>query len=210
MLTAAYTLGRSRMGEKMVIKLPQPKIIGKVSLEQTLSKRRSIRRYINKNFTQEQVSQLLWSAQGITEPRMRFRTAPSAGALYPMEIYLVAHNGLYHYIPDGHKIEKLSDRDIRREFSGACGGQRFIAEASISIVISAVYERVTGRYGKRGIRYVDMEAGHIAQNIHLQAVAMDLGSVSVGAFDDAAVEKLLNLPKDHRVIYIIPVGYSAK
>lgn len=198
------------MVEKMVIELPQPKIIGKVSLEQTLSKRRSIRKYINKNLTQEQISQLLWSAQGITEPRMKFRTAPSAGALYPMEIYLVAHNGLYHYISAGHRMEKLSDRDIRRELSETCWEQKFIAEASISIIISAVYERVTGRYGKRGTRYVDMEAGHIAQNIHLQAVAMGLGSVSVGAFDDDAVEKLLNLPKDHHVIYIIPVGYSAE
>ncbi len=189
------------------IPLPEPQLKGKISLEETISQRRSKRRYRPQELTLEQISQLLWSAQGITDEGGGFRSAPSAGALYPMEIYLLNKDGLFHYLPEEHKLERASQDDLRRELAAAAWGQSFIAQAPVDIVIAAVYERVTSRYGARGSRYTDIEVGHIAQNIHLQAVALGLGSVPVGAFDDRAVKELLKLPKEEQPLYIIPVGY---
>ena len=172
-----------------------------------------MRSFQNKNLTLEQISQILWSAQGITSKR-GFRSAPSAGAIYPIEIYYISSDGLFHYIPQGHKIvrmdpsgERLKDGDLRIQLCDAALGQDFIETAGISIIICCDYDKIISRYSKRGIRYADMEAGHIAQNIQLQAVALGLGSVSVGAFSDDEVSKLLNLPRNRMPIYIIPVGY---
>ncbi len=192
---------------KEEITLPAPKLKGKVSLEQAIAERRSKRRFSSQELTLEQIAQLLWSAQGITESRKGQRVAPSAGALYPMEIYLLSKDGLFHYLPQEHKLEQVLQNDLRRELATAALGQSFIAAAPVAIIIAAVYERVTSRYGSRGKRYTDIEVGHIAQNIHLQAVALGLGSVPVGAFDDQALKQLLNLPDDEQPLYIIPVGY---
>jgi len=189
------------------IKLPQVKIKGNVSVEETLNKRRSVREFKKDNLSLEQLSQLLWAAQGITEKRRGFRTAPSAGALYPMEIYLLNPDGLYRYIPASHSLEDVDQKDLRRSLSEAALLQNSVVQAQVDFVICAVYDRITVRYGERGIRYAHIEAGHIAQNIHLQAVALGLGSVPIGAFDDGAVKKLLNLPKGCEPLYIIPVGY---
>jgi len=198
--------GETIMAKDLII-LPEPKKQGEISVEECIARRRSIRNFRKENLSVEQISQILWSAQGITDPERKFRSAPSAGALYPMELYLLSSNGVFHYLPESHKLEKISNKDLRQELSDAAWGQNFISDAGISIIICAVYGRTTWRYGQRGIRYVDMEAGHIAQNIHLQAVALGLGSVPVGAFSDEKVKNLLNLPKDHQPIYIIPVGY---
>ncbi len=188
--------------------LPRPQIKGKFSLEEAISKRRSKRRFNSQELTLAQISQLLWSAQGITDEGSGFRAAPSAGALYPMEVYLLNKDGLFHYLPEGHKLEQVLQKDLRRELAGAALGQSFVAQAPAAIVIAAVYERVSRRYGQRGRRYTDIEAGHIAQNIHLQAVALGLGSLPVGAFDDEAVKSLLELPDEEQPLYIIPVGYT--
>jgi len=190
--------------------LPQPKFTGKYSLEECILRRRSVRKYINKPLSLEQISQILWSAQGITDKKKGGRTAPSAGALYPLELYVFTHDGIYHYLPETHKLIKISNNDAREQLMVASFGQYFINQAGISVVICAVYKKVTEKYGKRGIRYVDIEAGHTAQNIHLQAIALGLDSVPVGAFDDESVKKLLNLDKDEQPIYIIPVGYADK
>lgn len=192
---------------KKEISLPAPKLKGKISLEQAIAERRSKRRFSSQELTLEQIAQLLWSAQGITESRKGQRVAPSAGALYPMEIYLLSKDGLFHYLPQEHKLEQVLQNDLRRELAVAALGQSFIAAAPVAIIIAAVYERVTSRYGSRGKCYTDIEVGHIAQNIHLQAVALGLGSVPVGAFDDQALKQLLNLPDDEQPLYIIPVGY---
>jgi len=157
----------------------------------------------------EQISQLLWACQGITDSR-GLRAAPSAGALYPLEVYLVKEDGVYRYIPEGHKLEKRSDKNVKKELAGASWGQHFVEEASIGIVICAAYERVTSRYGERGIRYTDIEVGHAAENVHLEAVSLGLSSVPVGAFNDGAVSKILNLSDGEKPIYIIPVGYKEK
>ncbi|MEM3406695.1 MAG: SagB/ThcOx family dehydrogenase [Nitrososphaerota archaeon] len=201
-----------------VINLPEPKIKGEMSVEEALAKRRSIREYTSEPLNLEQISQLLWAAQGITEPRLGFRTAPSAGATYPLEIYLVAGEngvkeleaGIYKYNPREHNIVLLLKGDFRKELMGAGLGQTWIGEAPINIVIAAIYERTIARYGERGIRYVHMEAGHVGQNIYLQATALKLGTVVIGAFYDEEVQKVLNLPKEEKPLYIMPVGYPRK
>jgi SagB-type dehydrogenase family enzyme len=189
------------------IQLPQPKTKGNISVEEAIQKRRSVRAYSLKDISLEDVSQLLWAAQGITDSRRGLRAAPSAGALYPLEIYIVKKDGLFHYIPEAHKLEAISSNDMRRTLADASYGQDYVKEAAIDIVICAIYERVTSRYGERGIRYTDMEAGHAAQNVFLQAVALGLDSVPIGAFDDNAVSKILGLPRDTKPLYILPVGY---
>lgn len=197
----------NKMGEE--ITLPAPQLSGKVSLEHTISRRRSRRNFRPKGLSLTQISQLLWSAQGITDQQRGLRAAPSAGALYPIEIYLLNQEGLHHYIPQGHKLKFVLRDDLRRSLAAAALRQNFIAQAPVDIVIAADYEKVTCRYGLRGKRYTDIEAGHIAQNVHLQAVALGLASVPVGAFDEQAVRELLRLSDDEQPLYIIPVGYAA-
>jgi len=194
-----------------IIKLPEPQYDSDVSIEQSLLNRRSIRSYTGEPLTLQEVSQLLWAAQGITDAR-GLRTAPSAGALYPLEVYLVAGDvedlppGVYRYEPDGHQLVKTMDGDGRAGLASAALGQGCVKEGAVAFVFTGVYERTTGKYGDRGIRYVHIEVGHAAQNLCLQATAMGLGAVTVGAFNDEQVTKLLNLPGDEQPLYIIPIG----
>ena len=193
------------------VQLPEPRLKSEVSLEEALLKRRSIREYANLPLTLEDVSQLLWAAQGITA-EWGGRTAPSAGALYPLEVYLAVGNvenlaaGVYKYKPERHELVKVRDDDVRGELAEAALGQNFVMEAAIDIVIAAVYERTTKKYGDRGVRYTHMEAGHAAQNIYLQATALDLGMVTIGAFYDEQVKDILGMPKIETPLYLIPVG----
>lgn len=198
------------MANDKEIILPQPITKGKVSLEEAISKRHSQREFQRKDLSLEHIGQLLWAAQGITVKRggFNFRAAPSAGALYPLELYVLTKNGLYHYIPEGHKLENLLDKDLRDDLADAALGQGAVAKGALDIVICAVYERVTSKYGQRGTRYAHIEAGHVAQNIHLQAAALSLGSVPIGAFNDDAVKKCLLLTATCEPLYIIPIGYS--
>ena len=194
-----------------VINLPEPQYDSDVSIEQSLLERRSIRSYTDEPLTLQEISQLLWAAQGLTDPR-GFRTAPSAGGLYPLELHLVAGDvedltsGVYRYEPDGHQLVKTKDGDRRAELASAALEQSWVKEGAVAFVFTAVYERTTGKYGERGIRYVHMEVGHAAQNLCLQATAMGLGGLTVGAFHDEQLAKLLNLPADEQPLYIIPVG----
>lgn len=189
--------------------LPEPNTTGSVFLEQTLEKRRSIRSFKTDKLSIDQISQLLWAAQGITAPMSGFRTAPSAGATYPLELYVVTGDWVGLYQPRGHKLNILSNKDQRTKLAAASFGQMFISKAPLSIVIASVPARTEGRYGKKAKRYINMEVGHAAQNIHLQAVALGLGSVPVGAFSELAVKKILNLPENQIPLYIIPVGYPS-
>ena len=196
------------------VQLPEPRLKSEVSLEEALLKRRSIREYANLPLTLEDVSQLLWAAQGITT-EWGGRTAPSAGALYPLEVYLAVGNvenlaaGVYKYKPERHELVKVRDDDVRGELAEAALGQNFVMEAAIDIVIAAVYERTTKKYGDRGVRYTHMEAGHAAQNIYLQATALDLGMVTIGAFYDDRVKDILGMLKNETPFYLIPVGKQA-
>lgn len=192
------------------ISLPTPKTQGDVSLEETILKRRSVRSFSKQEISMQAISQLLWSAQGITERRgnLHLRSAPSAGALYPVETYLLTKDGFFHYHPLTHQLTTLSTEDLRKSLAGACLGQAWLSDAAAVIVLCGVPERIMVRYGHRGIRYLHMEIGHIAQNVHLQAVALGMDSVPIGAFDDDQVKSLLNLPENQTPLYVIPVGYA--
>ncbi len=205
-LISLFLLVTTSYAEEM-IKLPKPKEKGLISLEETIKKRRSERNFLKKDLTLEQIGQLLWSSQGITDERGSFRSAPSAGATYPLEIYLVTSQGFFSYIPYAHSLKKIKAEDLRRDLARVCYGQYSIEEAPIDIVICADFKRTTQRYGERGNNYVYIEVGHAAENLHLQAVAEGLASVPIGAFSDEKVKELLDLPKDQVPIYIIPVGY---
>jgi len=197
------------------IKLPLPQLEGKMSVEEALARRRSRRVFKDYSLNIEQVSQLLWSAQGITEERIGFRTAPSAGATYPLDIYLVVgkdklenlKTGVYHYNPHHHSLTIILEEDQRRELARACLRQKFIEDAPVSLIITAEFSRITNRYGKRGIYYAYMEAGHIGQNIYLQAESLELGTVVIGAFYEEDISQALNLPDQHIPLYVMPVGY---
>ncbi|UCC68624.1 MAG: SagB/ThcOx family dehydrogenase [Armatimonadota bacterium] len=189
--------------------LPPPSTSGEVSVEQALGKRRSIRQFRRQDLTLEQIGQLAWAAQGITKPDTGFRTAPSAGALYPLELYLLTRDGVFRYVPKGHKLVQLAEADKRGDLARAALGQPWVSAAPLDFVISGVYARTRAKYGDRAERYVILEAGHVAQNIHLQAVALGLGSVPVGAYTDEAVSKVLDLSAEETPLYIIPVGYPA-
>lgn len=186
--------------------LPTPPKAGPLSLEAAIAKRRSVRDYAPHEPSAEEIAQLLWAAQGITDARTGFRAAPSAGALYPLEVYAVLRQGVYRYLPEGHALVKVREGDWRQALYVAGLAQSPILEASLVIVVAAVYERTRVKYGDRAERYVMLEAGHAAQNILLQAVALGLGGVPIGAFHDEAVQQALGCPADHRPLYIIPIG----
>ncbi len=191
------------------VKLPKPRYKSDVSVEEALLKRRSVRSYKKAPLTLEEVSQLLWAAYGITAD-WGGKTCPSAGATYPLVIYLVAGEvkdlkpGVYQYLPEEHSIKLILEKDVRKELMAAAWQQEYILNAPINIIIAANYERTTSHYGERGIRYVHMEVGHCGQNIHLQCETMGLGTVVIGAFNDKEVKKILKIKED--VLYIMPVG----
>jgi SagB-type dehydrogenase family enzyme len=189
--------------------LPESRLKGEMSLEETLAQRRSVRNFTEEELTLEEIAQLLWAAQGITT-LWGGRTAPSAGALYPLEVYVATASGLYHYVPQEHKVIIVSQEDLRLKIWEVALKQEAIREAAAVFVITAVYERTAKKYGDRAERYVKLEAGHACQNILLQAVAMDLGAVPIGAFYDDQVQAALSLPADHEPLYLIPVGHPPK
>jgi len=208
--TDAGSPPRAGTGQTMV-KLPAPVFTGTLTVEQALRERRSKREYVPGAVTFEAVSQLLWAAQGITGPHGE-RTAPSAGALYPLRLYLVAseveslRRGVYAYRPHEHALERLSEADVRTELASAALGQAWVSAGAAVVVLAAAYDITTRKYGARGARYVHMEAGHAAQNVYLEAASLGLATVLVGAFDDERVAKILHLPSGERPLAIMPVG----
>ena len=199
--------------DEEVVDLPAPRTKGEMSVEEAIASRRSVRSFTEEPLNLCEIAQLLWAAQGITDPVWKKRAAPSAGATYPLEVYVVVGNnsvvgleeGVYHYDPHTHSIEKVREGDIREGFCDSAVGQEWVKNAPVDFVICAIYERTTQRYGERGIRYVHMEAGHAAQNMYLQCESLGLGMVVVGAFWDERVQELLNTTAEP--LYIIPVGH---
>jgi len=189
------------------VPLPSPRLGGPLSLEEALARRRSVRDFSDRPLSVAEVGQLLWAAQGITDPAGR-RTAPSAGALYPLELYAVTPEGILHYDPVGHAVTTLRAGDRRAELASAAWDQDAVAGAAVTFVIAAVHARTEAKYGpQRGARYVLLEAGHAAQNILLEAVALDLGAVPIGAFADDRVAAVLGLPADRAPLYLVAVGH---
>jgi SagB-type dehydrogenase family enzyme len=194
--------------------LPAATLKGGHSLEHVLARRRSVREFGPGRLTRHEVGQLLWAAQGITAPA-GLRTAPSAGALFPLELHVVAGDvgdlepGIYHYQPAAHALALGAAGDHRADLSAAALGQECVASAPAVIVVTAIYARTTGTYGERGRRYVHMEVGHVAQNLCLQATALGLGTVVVGAFDDRAIHRAARLPARQEPLMLLPVGRLA-
>ena len=198
------------------MKLPHPEIKGKCTLEKAIQNRRTIRSFSEQSLPLWMFSQILWSAQGITGDHGFKRAAPSAGALYPMDIYAVIGEqgvddlpgGIVHYEPNGHMVTPIADGDFRKTAAQSALGQHWMARAPAMIVITAEYHRVTGKYGKRGIRYAYIEAGHIGQNIFLQAEALGLRAGIVGAFHDKDIRRVMKIPHSHEPLLMMPVGYE--
>jgi SagB-type dehydrogenase family enzyme len=193
------------------VALPEPRREGSLSLEAVLAQRRSVRSFAPGAVTLGEVSQLLWSAQGMTGPQGH-RAAPSAGALYPLEIYLIAHNvvsleaGVYKFIPRDHALTKHRDGDRHAALSAAAWDQSWIRDASCILVIAADFDRTAVKYGERAERYVHMEVGHAAQNVYLQAAALGLGTTMVGAFKDAEVKRLVEMDAAESPLALLPIG----
>ncbi|HZW54786.1 MAG TPA: SagB/ThcOx family dehydrogenase [Nitrososphaerales archaeon] len=197
------------------IKLPRPMTKGAVSLEEAISSRESFRQYSANPINLKQLSQILWAAQGVTHDGMR--SAPSAGALYPMEIYVVARTrgvegllaGIYRYDYQNHAITLLKEGDFSQDLQRAASDQESVGMAASNIVIIGIFERTTAKYGERGVQYVFQESGHISENIFLQAAALGLGSVAMGAFRDNDVRRVLGVARNERPIYIQPIGVKS-
>jgi len=203
--------------EKEWFVLPAPSTRGEISIEEVLQKRRSVRRYASTPLTLQQTSQLLWSAYGISDSttysRRKLRTAPSAGAVYPLEVYLMVRDvtgltpGLYRYHPEGHALTLYAEGDISKAVAEACLEQMMLHQAPASIIYTAVKSKIKARYGERGEdRYLCMDIGHSAQNVYLQATAMGLATCAVGAFDDTKLAAVIKPPAGEQVMYLLPVG----
>jgi SagB-type dehydrogenase family enzyme len=198
------------------MRLPDPILDGAVSLERAVHQRRTIRSFDGKSLTLGQFSQLLWAAQGITEKGGFKRAAPSAGALYPMDVYGAVgrdcidelDSGVYHYDPADHSISLVQEGDARKDIAVASLSQMWMAYAPLALVITAEYSRIEVKYGQRGIRYAMIEAGHIGQNIFLQSQAMGLAAGIVGAFQDQTVIRVMGIRETHEPLLIMPVGYE--
>lgn len=190
------------------ITLPQPRTSSDVSLETAIAHRRSTRRFSPTSLTLDKIGQLLWAAQGITGGREILRAAPSAGACHPLIFYVCRDDGVWRYHPKDHSLTRHLEQDVRGDLMAASWRQKFIAEAPCVFAISGIFERTTQRYGERGqLLYVPMDVGHAAQNLLLQAVALELVSVPVGAFEEEAVKRVLALPGQEVPLYLLPVGH---
>ncbi|MCK5316560.1 MAG: SagB/ThcOx family dehydrogenase [Anaerolineales bacterium] len=190
------------------IELPKPSSQGSISLEKAIGNRESVRSFTKQALSLDLIGQILWAGQGLRGSANR-RNVPSAGALYPLELYLVTEEGVYHYIPKGHRMEPHVEGDVRSSLSNAALGQEFIAQAPATYLLTAVFSRIETKYGKeRSPQYIYLEAGHAAQNILLQATALGLDGVPVGAFYEEQVSKALRLPREHYPLYLISLGFA--
>lgn len=198
------------------IPLPKPSLDRKVSVEKAIKQRRTIRDFQERTLSLDHLSQLVWSAQGITDSTRGRRAAASGGALYPLDIYVLTGEngvekmeaGVYHYSPKEHSVLPIAKGDRRREIASASLSQMWMAKAPVIFVITVEYKRITGKYGERGVRYALIEVGHVGQNLFLQAEALGLGAGIVGAFNDSEVSKVVGVPAEHEPLLIMPVGYK--
>jgi SagB-type dehydrogenase family enzyme len=194
---------------RSIQQLSAPRTESAMSLEATLAARRTVRELRPHPLTSDDISQLLWAAQGVTHDEAR-RTAPSASGLNALETYVITAEGISRYLPAEHALQPLHDGDVRRRLQEATGDQPFIGTAPLIVAFTIVPGRLSPRHGEeRGVRYSDLEAGHAGQNLLLQAVALGLAGVPVGSFDDRAVCQLLELPEGERPRYLFALGRPA-
>jgi SagB-type dehydrogenase family enzyme len=196
--------------QETVVRLPKPRLKGRLSLEEAIAARRSRRAYQSDPLRLSEAGQLLWAAQGITGPEQK-RAAPSAGALYPLETYLAASKveslppGVYRYDPEHHSLVLRTAGSRRRELANAID-QDCVRFSACVIVFAAAYERTTSKYGERGARFVCFEAAHASENVYLQATSLRLGTVAVGAFEPGEIHRILQLPEGEEPVYLMAVG----
>ncbi len=206
-----------------LVYLPMPSLDGDTSVERALANRRSIREYTDAPITLHELSQILWAAYGVTETRYGFKTTPSAGATYPLEVYaVIGRNGVatpeggfmepgsYKYDPYSHTLRIVKKGDLIRDLYESALEQEWILEAPVNLVFTAVFERTTKRYGKRGERYVWIEVGHASQNVYLQATAMGLATVAIGAFYDDRIKMIIGASENERVLYMMTLARPSK
>ena len=209
-------------GQRTVIStvnLPSPILEGNMSVEQAIQNRRSVRHYTNQSITLQDVSQLMWAAQGITDKANNLRSVPSAGQVYPLEVYIIVGNGgvtglgsgVYLYNPYNNTLEKTSGNDVRSDLSQAANGQVWVKNAPVDIVITGDYSKMVAKYKDETLctRFVNLEAGHAGENIYLEAESRGLVTVALGSFKDDQVHTILGIPSNENTIYIMPVGYSS-
>jgi SagB-type dehydrogenase family enzyme len=205
---------RNRLKSEDFIALPPPIDKGTMSVEESLSKRRSVRKYSLSPLTPNQISKLMWAAQGLIHHKWGSRTAPSAGGTYPLELCVLIKKGgvidldegIYRYIPSEHLLLREIKGDYSKDLMDAAMGQQWMSDAALNIVISAIFQRTKKIYGERGVQYVWQESGHVGQNICLEATSLGLGTVVVGAFYDDMVKRIFRFLEDETPLYIIPVG----
>lgn len=195
------------LGVGETLSLPAPRLAGALSLEEAILRRRACREFETRPVRIEALSQLLWAAQGITDPQNALRAAPSAGARYPLRLRLFCREGVFLYLPEGHCLRKLSGQELRGQLAQASYGQEYVAACGAVLLFSGLYERTTSRFGARGRLYVTIDLGHAAQNVLLQAVSLGLGAVVIGAFEEDLLGQLCELPPEETPLYLIPVGY---
>jgi SagB-type dehydrogenase family enzyme len=188
------------------VELPTPQINNPFPLDKAIKERRSIREFQNHELTAEQIATLLWAADGITDTAAELRSAPSAGATYPLDLYVVKSDGIWIYKPAKNALGLIKKGDFRKALSTAAQGQTSVADAALDVIVVEQLSRIQPKYGEHSIQFCYLEAGHIAQNLALQAVALGLGSVPIGAFVDSEVNKVLELTPKQNSIYIIAVG----
>ncbi len=191
-------------GTKII--LPNPIKKGTLSLEEVLWKRQSIRSFSGQELNWQQIGQLLWASQGVNRPDKKYRTSPSAGATYPLELYVIKPSGIYHYLPNEHAVVKTMSGDMKQALAKANLGPRMMQESKCVFLFTTIFERTIKEYGKNAIPYVYLEAGHAAQNLLLQAVALGLGGVPNGSILDRHHQQALNIPEEENLIYILVIG----
>jgi SagB-type dehydrogenase family enzyme len=206
-LCGATTWARAEPGQS--IALPSPNLDGDVSLEKAIHTRRSRRRFAKRDLSARQIAQLLWAAQGITDEKKGFRSAPSAGARYPMTVYLLRRDGLFRYLPRGHALQPLLSEDWRERVWKDVYARPWLKDAPAIFLLTADYSVTRKKYGRKAERFVHIEAGHIGQNLLLQATALGLHCVGIGAFHDKRVHRTLGLPSNQTVLYLVVVGHPA-
>ena len=197
------------------IKLPSP-VDSDMNLETSIRKRKSVRSFSDRGFTLEQLARILLTADGLTQKRSGFhrRSAPSGGALYPLEIYVVVQNveslkpGLYHFQVRDSSLELMREGDFGNEIHEAANHQDAVGDSPVTLVITSRFDRITQKYADRGYRYAYIEAGAVCQNVYLQATALKMGTVAVGAFNDDATNKLIEVDGVHEAaLLIMPIGF---
>ena len=212
----ASAKGPINLGKEGPMNLTAPTMGGNVNVEMAIKQRRTVRSFADEPLTVDQLSQLLWAAQGVTDDGGLKRAAPSGGALYPIDVYAVAGKtgvqgldcGVYHYDPPRHSIRRILDKDARERVAKAAFGQMWMATAPLMLVLTAEYRRITVKYGGRGKRYAMIEVGHIGQNLFLQCEALGLVAGIVGAFDDRKVARGINAKRNHEPLIIMPIGWK--